>query len=475
MLDRDHLYIDGSWVTPRGGHCEVTEASTGKVLGAAAAASAADIDDAVAAARHAQPAWRATPAAERAAKLHAFADALDVRGADTAVLVSRENGMPIGLSMAAEGRVPAFLMRYYADLVVGRDAEDRRAGIFGGDVLVTKEPVGVVAAITPWNYPQALTAMKLGPSLAAGCTVVLKAAPETALDAYVLADAAQEAGLPAGVLNVVPGGRESGAHLVSHPGVDKVAFTGSTAAGRAIAEACGGLLRPVTLELGGKSAAVLLEDFDLDLFLGQLVPVCLPNNGQTCHASTRVLAPRSRYDEVVEALTAALSGLVVGDPLDPATQIGPVASSTHRDRVLSMIAAGSGRLTTGGGAPDRDGWFVTPTLFADVAADDRLFQEEVFGPVMTVTPYDDEDHAVALANDSAYGLAGTIWSEDFDRAIGVAGRVESGTLGINHYLLDVVAPFGGVKASGLGREMGPEGLASYEHLKSVYLPVGPPA
>ena len=469
-MDRERLYVDGSWVRSQGGFTDVVEAATEKVLGHAAVANHADINAAVDAARRALPSWQALAAVERSALLTAFAKALRVRATDTATLVSRENGMPISLSVPAEGHVPSYIVRYYADLVAQRETVERRAGVFGGDALVSREPVGVVAAVTPWNYPQALTAMKLGPALAAGCTVVLKSAPETALDAYVFADAAEEAGLPPGVLNVVPGDREAGAHLVAHPGVDKVAFTGSTPAGRAIAETCGRLLRPVTLELGGKSAAVLLDDVDLNVFLGQLVPVCLPNNGQTCHASTRVLAPRSRYDEVVEAVTAAVSGLVVGDPLDPATQIGPVASSTHRERVLALIAAGAGRLTTGGGVPDREGWFVRPTVFADVAPDDRLFQEEVFGPVMTVTPYDDEDHAVALANNSEYGLAGTVWTADQDRGIALAGRVQSGTLGINHYLLDVTAPFGGVKASGLGREMGPEGLHAYEHTKTIYLP-----
>ena len=464
-MDRDRLYVDGAWTPARGGLADVIEAATGKVLGQAALA-----DDAVAAARRALPEWRALAAVERSALLTGFAKALKARAVETATLVSRENGMPLSMSIPAEGHAPSYILRYYADLVAHRSTVERRPGVFGGDVLVSRHPVGVVAAVTPWNYPQALTAMKLGPALASGCTVVLKAAPETALDAYVFADAAEEAGLPPGVLNVVPGGRETGAHLVTHPGVDKVAFTGSTTAGRAIGEACGRLLRPVTLELGGKSAAVLLDDVDLDAFLAQLLPVCLPNNGQTCHASTRVLAPRSRYDEVVDAVTATVAGLTVGDPLDSATQIGPVASRTHRERVLGLIAAGAGRLKTGGGVPDSEGWFVTPTVFADVEPSDRLFREEVFGPVLTVTPYDDEDHAVQLANDSDYGLAGTVWTANPDRGIAVAGRIESGTVGVNHYLLDVVAPFGGVKASGLGREMGPEGLSAYETFKSVYLP-----
>jgi aldehyde dehydrogenase (NAD+) len=477
-MDRTALYVDGAWRPPGGGLADVIEASTGKPIGQAAMAAAEDIDAAVAAARRARPAWAALPGADRADLMRALARALKSRAKETAALVSRENGMPVRLSVPAEGFSPSLIIRYYADLVAGRATTELRPGVLGGSVAVSREPVGVVAAVTPWNYPQALAAMKIGPALAAGCTVVLKAPPETALDAFVYADAAEEAGLPPGVLNVLPGDRDAGAWLVAHPGVDKVAFTGSTAAGRAIAEVCGRLLRPVTLELGGKSAAVLLDDADLEAFTAKLLEVCLPNNGQTCHASTRILAPRNRYDEVLAAVAATVSALRIGDPLDPATDIGPVASSAQRGRVLELIATGtgagtgSGRLVTGGRVPpgQPEGWYVEPTVFADVPPSARLFREEVFGPVLTVTPYDDEDRAVELANDSDYGLAGTVWTADVDRGLALTRRIESGTLGVNHYQLDLGAPFGGVKASGLGRELGPEGLSAYETDKSVYLP-----
>jgi aldehyde dehydrogenase (NAD+) len=343
---------------------------------------------------------------------------------------------------------------------------------------VRREPVGVVAAIVPWNYPQALAAFKLAPALAAGCTVVLKAAPETALDALVFAEAARECGMPPGVLNVVPGGVEAGKHLVSHPGVDKVSFTGSTVAGRIIAEVCGRLLRPVTLELGGKSAAIILDDADLDATLRGLRSVSFVNNGQTCYLGSRILAPRSRYAEVIDALVTLVDGFTVGDPLDGATDIGPVVTARQRDRVLGYIEAGNdsgARLVAGGGIPKDQprGWFVSPTVFADVDNSDRIAQEEIFGPVLAVIAYDDDADAIALANDSQFGLAGTVWSTDTDRATDVARAVKTGTIGVNGYQLDMGAPFGGVKASGLGRELGPEGLEEFFDLKSIYR-IGPP-
>ncbi|WP_344125038.1 aldehyde dehydrogenase, partial [Mycolicibacterium murale] len=418
------------------------------------------------------PAWSATPAQDRAALLRAFGAALMARGAATAELVSRENGMPARLSKGANGMFPAVLLDYYAGLITDTPDEEIRPSAIG-HTIVRREPVGVVGAITPWNYPQALAAMKLAPGLAAGCTMVLKASPETALDALAFAEAADEAGLPAGVLNIVPGDAAAGAHLVSHPGVDKVAFTGSTAAGRVIGEICGRLMRPVTLELGGKSAAIILDDADLDAAIKGLRSAAFVNNGQTCHLSSRILAPRSRYDEVVEAVAALAAGLQVGDPLDKATDIGPLVSRRQQQRVLEYIAIGQAsgaKLVAGGSVPkDRSrGWFVEPTVFAGVSNSDRLAQEEVFGPVLAVIPYDGDAEAVALANDSEYGLAGTVWSTDTDRATEVARRVRTGTIGVNDYQLDIAAPFGGVKASGLGRELGPEGLQAYQTVKSIY-------
>jgi aldehyde dehydrogenase (NAD+) len=471
-LDRAHLYLDGDWVAPRkGGRVDVVEAATGEVLGSAALATTDDVDDAVAAARQAlRGPWADLSGAERGALLGRLAAELKRRGRDTAALVSRENGMPLSLSAVVNGIAPAFITGYYAELAAGLDAVDLRPSPTGGDTLVERRPVGVVGAVTPWNYPQPLAVMKLAPALAAGCTVVLKPPPETALDAYVIADAAEAAGLPPGVLNVIPGGREAGAHLVAHPGIDKVAFTGSTGAGRAIGEVAGRLLRPATLELGGKSVSLVADDADLDLVAAKLLEVSLPNNGQTCHAATRILAPRSRYAEVVDCVTATVAALVVGDPLDPATQVGPLVSQLQQQRVSSYVELGrsTARLTTGGRPVDRPGWFVEPSVLADVDNSSAVAQEEIFGPVLCVIGYDDEDHAIALANDSEFGLGGVVWSTDPERGLELARRIETGTVGVNHYELHVNAPFGGVKASGLGRELGPEGLDPYLVTQSIY-------
>ena len=474
-ITRPQLFIDGEFRIAD--TCEpVLEAATGELLGDGASATEADIDAAVAAARAALPEWSGASPDHRAGILKAFAGALHRRAASTSELVSRENGMPMSLSGAANGLFPAALLGYYAKLIAKTPMEEVRPSAIG-HTIVRREAVGVVAAIVPWNYPQALAAFKLAPALAAGCTVVLKASPETALDAMVFAEAAHEAGLPAGVLNVVPGGTEAGAHLVSHPGVDKVSFTGSTAVGRIIGEACGRLLRPVTLELGGKSAAIILDDADLDATMKGLKSVSFINNGQTCFLGSRILAPRSRYDEVVDALADLVKGLNVGNPLDTETDIGPVVSSRQRDRVLGYIEAGrssGAKLVAGGGIPrhQQRGWFVSPTVFADVDNSDRIAQEEIFGPVLAVIAYEDDAQAVALANDSEFGLAGTVWSADPDRAVEVAREMRTGTVGINDYQLDINAPFGGMKASGIGRELGPEGLEEFFELKSIYR-VGP--
>ncbi|WP_423202308.1 aldehyde dehydrogenase [Mycobacterium decipiens] len=450
----------------------VLEAATGARLGDGACVTESDIDDAVAAARSALPDWRASPPEHRAGILTAMADVLQSRAQSTSELVTRENGMPISLSRGANGAFPPLLFRYYAQLITEIPVEEIRPS-FTGHTIVRREAVGVVAAVIPWNYPQALAAMKIAPALAAGCPVVLKSSPETALDALVFAEAAVDAGLPPGVLNVVSGGAGVGACLVAHPGVDKVAFTGSTETGRVVAEVCGRLMRPVTLELGGKSAAIILDDADLDATMRGLRTASFVNNGQTCHLSSRILAPRSRYDEIVDAVAALAESMTVGDPLHPLTEIGPMVSSRQRERVLGYIGIGrdsGARLVAGGSVPREQprGWFVSPTVFADVDNSDRLAREEIFGPVLTITRYETDDEAIALANDSEFGLAGTVWSTDTDRATDVARAVHSGTVGINDYQLDVRAPFGGVKASGLGRELGPEGLAAYRTLKSIY-------
>jgi aldehyde dehydrogenase (NAD+) len=474
-LDRTRFFIDGEWVEPRGTETHrALEAATGEHLGTAALGTDADIDAAVDASRRALDSgpWGRTTAAERAEVMMRFAEALTARAESTSTLVSRENGMPIGLSSAFNGAAPAGLLQMYAQIVQQTPLEEVRPSQSGA-TIVRREPVGVVGAITPWNYPQALAMMKIAPALAAGCTVVLKPSPETALDSYVFGDAAQEAGLPPGVLNIVLAGREAGSALVSHPRVDKIAFTGSTAAGRLIGAECGRLIRRVTLELGGKSASIVCDDADLDVFLDGLAGASYMNNSQTCTTQSRILVPRSRYDEIVDALAQHTRGLSVGDPLDPSVQIGPMASETHLDRVLGFIDVArnsDARLVAGGGRPqgqDR-GWFVEPTVFADVQNTDQLAREEVFGPVLAVIPYDGDDEAVRIANDSEYGLGGSVWTTDEQRGIDIARRVRTGTIGVNYYQLDLGSPFGGMKSSGIGRELGPEALGNYLEYKSVY-------
>jgi aldehyde dehydrogenase (NAD+) len=478
-ISYDSFFIGGEWVRPSSAaRIDVTSASTEEAIGSVPEAQEADIDAAVAAARRAfddPDGWSQQEPAQRAAAIERLAAALEARAGEMAQRVSAQNGMPISIATVLEGGFPVIVLRYMAGLVANATFEEERPGHLGGTTIVRREPIGVVGGIVPWNYPQTLAAFKYGPALAAGCTIVLKPSPETVLDAFLLAEAAADAGLPPGVINIVPGGREVGAYLVQHRDVDKVAFTGSTAAGRRIAETCGRLLRPVTLELGGKSAAIVLDDADLDLAKigNDLFAATLVNNGQTCYLGTRVLAPRSRYDEVIDTLAAFASSLAVGDALDPATQIGPMASDRHRDRVEGYIAKGTSdgaRLVTGGGRPrDLDrGWFVEPTVFADVDNASTIAQEEIFGPVLAVIPYRDEEDAIRIANDSDYGLGGSVWTTDAEHGKDVARRVRTGTIGINGYLPDPGAPFGGVKASGIGRELGPDAVTAYQQYKSIY-------
>lgn len=478
-METNQLFIGGQWVQPSGdGSIVSMSASTGAYLGRTPEGSPADIDRAVEAARAAFEApdgWPTWDPDRRAAAMIRLADALEERGKATSIAVSSQNGMPISVAGFFEGMAPAMLLRYYAGLTGSTPAEEHRAALPSGDTLVRREPAGVVAAIMTWNFPQTIAFFKVAPALAAGCVLVLKPAPETVLDSVLLAEAIEAADFPAGVINIVPGGAEVGSYLVSHPGVDAVSFTGSTGAGRAVATACAQLLRPVTLELGGKSAAVVLEDADLDAHREQFFMASLLNNGQTCYASTRVLAPRGRYDETVEFCTSLARDAVVGDALDPATQVGPLVNARQRERVEGLISKGLGegaRLTTGGGRPPglENGWFVEPTVFADVDNSSAVAQEEIFGPVLTITPYGDEDEAVHLANDSSYGLAGTVWTTDTDHGTDLARRIRTGTVGINGYMPDIASPYGGRKASGLGLELGPEGLRAYQQWQSIYHP-----
>lgn len=475
MIEHKSLYVDGEWVPADStDSAEVIEAATEELIGWAPLGNHRDIGRAVESARHAldDGAWGRMGATERASLLLGFADELEARADDTATLVSRENGMPITLSRVANGSAPAATLRMYANLVADAEIEDVRASQ-RGSTIVRREPVGVVGAITPWNSPQTLAVMKIAPALAMGCTVVLKPSPETSLDAFVFGEAASAAGIPDGVLNIVPGDRDAGAALVSHPSVDKIAFTGSTLAGRAIGAECGRLIRPCTLELGGKSASIVLDDADLDVFVAGLPDSSFRNNGQICALQSRILAPRSRYDEIVDAVADHARNLVIGNPLDPTVNCGPMVSAVHRSRVLAHIdgaRSGGAVLVTGGGRPvDQErGWFVEPTVFAGVSNSDPIAREEVFGPVIVVIPYDGDDDAVRIANDSNYGLGGSVWTQDETRGLEIARRVRTGSFGINYYTLDPGAPFGGMKDSGLGRELGPEALEAYTEYKSIY-------
>ena len=484
MTTYDKFYLGGEWAAPHGTETiDVVEAATEQTIGSVPLGTERDIDAAVDAARKAfdnPEGWATWEPARRAEVLGRFADELEARGPETAARVSRQNGMPIVLAENFEAGFPPLLLRYYGQMVAATPQEEIRPGMLGGASLIRKDPIGVVAAIVPWNVPQAITFLKLAPALAAGCTVVLKPAPETVLDAFLMAEAAYAAGLPAGVLNVVPAGREVGAHLVAHPGVDKVSFTGSTAAGRAIAETCGRLLRPVTLELGGKSAAIVLDDADLMANIEKFFAATMLNNGQICWLGTRVLAPASRYKEVVDTVTGLVSSLTIGDPMDRATQMGPLVSDRQRTRVEGYIAKGSsdgGRLTTGGRRPEGfdKGWFVQPTVFADVDPNHTIAQEEIFGPVLSIISYGDEDEALRIANGTDYGLGGSVWTADPDRGAAFARKVQTGTIGVNGYVNDPTAPFGGIKSSGMGRELGPEGLMPFQTTKTVYLDAGAPA
>jgi betaine-aldehyde dehydrogenase len=474
MIEHDYFVIGGEQAKPAGtGVIEVISPHTEQIIGSVPDGTPDDIDRAVAAARDAfdHGPWPRLAPAERAATVSKLAELYAARLDDMANLITTEMGSPLLFSQLAQAPMPLMMLQYFSELGRTFPFEEERQGQLG-NMLIRREPVGVVAAIVPWNVPQFVTMSKVAPALVAGCTMVLKPAPETPLDAYLLAELIQESGIPAGVFNVVPAGREAGEHLVRHPDIDKVAFTGSTAAGRRIASICGEQLKRVSLELGGKSAAIICDDADLGATIEGLKMASLMNNGQACVAQTRILASRRRYDEVAEALAAMMGGLAVGDPGEMTTEVGPLVAERQRERVLGYIDIGRGegaKVAVGGGRPaDLDtGWYVEPTLFVDVDNSMRIAQEEIFGPVLALIPFDDEDQAVAIANDSDYGLAGSVWTADAERGLDIARKVRTGTYGVNQYLMDFSSPFGGFKASGIGREFGPEGLGQYLELKSI--------
>jgi len=481
QYDRPELFVGGQWVASDGGHVvEVRNPATRALVGTAALASPADIDRAVSRARETfeSGSWRTMPPSERAAVLHAAADLLEENLEEIALSITSELGCPHWFSQAAHAPNPIRHLRYYADLCASFPYGEYRSDGTNTS-LVSQVPVGVVAAITPWNGPLSTPTLKVAPALAAGCSVVLKPPPETPLTAYVLAEAFSRVGLPEGTLSIVPGDRDAGAHLVAHHEVDKIAFTGSSLAGKAIMATAAERIARVTLELGGKSAAILLDDADIDAVIPKLLPMSLLVNGQACIAQTRVLVPRSRKTAFTAALADAIAGQTVGDPMDPNTRIGPMVSERQRDRVQGYIETGANEgahIAVGGGAAALStdlagGWFVAPTLLTEVNNSMRVAQEEIFGPVIAVIDYDDDDDAIAIANDSRYGLSGSVWSADTGRALQVARQLRTGMVSLNGNPQSFGTPFGGFKESGVGREMGPEGFCSY--LETMSIAVGP--
>jgi aldehyde dehydrogenase (NAD+) len=475
----DKLFIGGKWVEPSTSEViEVHSPATGELVGKVPAAAPGDVDAACAAARKAFDGgpWPTMSPQERAAVLGAAVKLMEERADELKFLLGAETGQPATIVDMMQYGAAMAAFNYFAAAADKFTWQDIRDGIYG-QTLVLREPIGVVGAITAWNVPFFLAANKLGPALLAGCTVVLKPAAETPLSVFAMAEMFAEAGLPEGVLSVVPGGPETGRALTANPEIDKYTFTGSSAVGKEIGKLAAEKLKPCTLELGGKSAAIILEDADLDSTLPMLAFSGVMNSGQACVAQTRILAPRSRYDEIVEKVAGAVAAMPVGLPDDPGATIGPLISEKQRERVEGYIKKGieeGARLVTGGGRPEGldSGWFVQPTVFADVDNSMTIAQEEIFGPVLAIIPYDTEEDAIRIANDSMYGLAGSVFTTNYPRAMEIASKIRTGTYAVNMYAFDPGAPFGGYKNSGIGRENGPEGIEQYVEHKSVLLPFG---
>jgi acyl-CoA reductase-like NAD-dependent aldehyde dehydrogenase len=471
------LFIGGQWRKPANPQqLAVISPHTEEPIGHVQVAGPEDVDAAVAAARQAfdHGPWPRMTHAERMAKVEELAAIYAGHVDEMADLITDEMGSPRSFSRMGQGAAAGALI--HLTLAAARDFPwvERRQGVLG-EVHLHRAPVGVVAAIVPWNVPQFLIMPKLIPALIAGCTVIIKPAPETPLDALWLAEMIEQIGLPDGVVSVLPGGTDVGEALVRHPGVDKISFTGSSAVGRRIAALCGEQLKRVSLELGGKSAAIILDDADIAKTVAGLKSASLMNNGQACVAQTRLLVSERRHDEFVDALAGMMSDLNVGDPADEATDIGPLFAQRHQRQVQEYIQSGQsegarivlGGLNTAQDSPAERGWYVRPTLFVDATNDMRIAREEIFGPVLTVLRYRDESDAVRIANESNYGLAGSVWTADIAHGLEVAASVRAGTYGINMYTLDIGSPFGGFKHSGIGREFGPEGLDEYVELQTV--------
>jgi aldehyde dehydrogenase (NAD+) len=473
---QDKLFIGGRWVDPSSdARIEIPSPSTEESLGSVPEAQPADVDAAVAAARTAfdHGPWPRMSPAERAAVLVRVGAEVEKRYDDMVASFSAEIGAPLAVSRAFHDNAKK-MWDDAATLHERFDYEEERTWEDGGHGLVVREPVGVVGTIIPWNGPVATASLKIAPALAAGCTVVLKPAPEGPMSTLMLAEALEAAGLPEGVISVLPAGRETGEHLVSHPDVDKVSFTGSTTAGKRIMSICGERIARVTLELGGKSAGIVADDIPVEEFLPSLGFAGIISSGQVCAAITRVLVPRERQQELLDAMVSMFEGIKVGDPADADTVLGPLAAERQRDRVEEYIRIGieeGARLVTGGGRPEglATGWYVEPTIFADVDNKMRIAQEEIFGPVVVVIPFDSIDEAVDIANDSPYGLSGAVYARDEELATSIARRVRTGQISVNSWGMCVTQPFGGYKQSGLGREGNVEGLMPYLETKLIQL------
>jgi aldehyde dehydrogenase (NAD+) len=468
----EQLLIGGTFVDPSSDiKIEVVNPFTEEVIARIPAAQETDVDVAVAAARKAfdNGPWPRMSGAERAEYLLKLRDEIEARLDDMQAAFTADVGAPVGLS-AAFHQMPMAMLADAAALHTRLPLEEERDWDGTRCARAVREPIGVVATIIAWNGPVGNACLKMGPALAAGCVCILKPAEEGLTSVMLLAEAIEATGFPEGVISVLPATREVGEYLVTHPGVDKVAFTGSTVAGRRIMSLCGERIRPVTLELGGKSAAIIADDIPLEDVLPSLVPAGIGHSGQVCAALTRILVPRDRQEELVDGLREAFAAWKTGDPSDPETVLGPLVSERQRDRVENYIKIGKeegARLAVGGGRPEHlsHGWFVEPTVFADVDNSMRIAQEEIFGPVVVVIPYDSTDEAVDIANDTQYGLSGAVYASDRKLAESIARRVRTGQVGINTWDICVVQPFGGYKQSGLGREGGIEGMLPYLETK----------